>query len=210
MMSSPSKNTSLKNQRKEKYDLSNYDEKSQRFRFVIDNWSRQKQCEVIKYDMELFGLAFKFEIYPQEMFEDSPCLGAYIRNASSISVHAKYSIHIIRQSQSQGEESYSWSDPEGVVLFCSKGEGDDCWGTLELMPLSELSDPSSNYIVNDSLVLEVDLLLYVTDEYSRSIAITLEEACVDLNQFIRKMKPSGRDLNYQKQREDSLIKTRFT
>lgn len=178
-------------------------EKFGRFSFTIESWSFQQNR--IEKHFDIFGLPFAIEIFPIGFHGESEFVSVVLRNLGSQDIFAKYKLIII----SRLHPNLEWSDPDGTVLFMSNSS-DSCWGNYELCSRELLMNEINGFYSNDSITFEVEISVFVTDEYCRSINITLEEACLDLNEFIRKMKTGRSHLNEEKSKQDKLIKTRFT
>lgn len=137
------------------------------FYFQIDHWSKQimdqwPQNPVFRSEIhEMYGNSWELLVFPRGcLSENSSFVEVQVVNRSDGDINAKYTISIVDQSDQS--LLYSWSDPDGTVLFGPHGDDDDYWGNCEFMDLSTLT--SQPYTQNDSVRFKVDIVAKINDE----------------------------------------------
>lgn len=115
---------------------------------------------------------------------------------------------------------YTWSDPEGSILFSKASEGNNDWGNDEFLTLDEI-DTTNGFIHENKLTIQLELLVYNCqninshDNLSESIENIsttkdlIKLANEDLSEVISKL-PVRRNIKAQKTQEDKIIHVRTT
>lgn len=159
------------------------------------------------------GSMWSLSVYPSGIDETSEYLSVRLVNLSPEEVFASYSISIKNQ---KGGEDHTWKDPEGIVLFSGKVEGDNAWGCDEFIPLQELF-LSDDYTANENITFQVEIEVFgrdylKTETLSKAILDTAEKGEIikladeEILELTKKL-PVLRDSVAQKKQEDGLVKT---
>lgn len=142
-------------------------------------------------------------------------LSVTLTSLADQTVRAGYSFTI--KNQLDGDD-YEWEDPEGVLTFSRKSEGNNEWGTSELISVEELEN-TDGYVVKEKLIIQVDV--FVHDRHDLNAHDNLAEqiehlsdkkdlialANEDLVEVISKL-PVRRNIKAQKQQEDTIVRVR--
>jgi hypothetical protein len=144
-------------------------------------------------------------------------LGFSLINLSENFVRASYGVTIRNQISGSG---FVWTDPEGIVTFSAKHEGNNEWGTTELISINKL-ETVEGLIVNKRMVLLVDLYVQDREDLSSHEALVADiERTNDKQELIRLANedlfevishlPQRHNFKAQKKQEDNIVQIRGT
>lgn len=193
------------------------------FYFQVDDWSEQMLSQWPRNpvfrskDEVLYGNSWQLVIYPRgSLTENSPFVEAHLINKTNRDIRARYTISLLNQSTC--EYDFSWSDPDGMVLFRRHGDDDDYWGNCEYIELEKLEAPP--YRLNNSVKFRVNIVANIADELGALTPTTnpmgdvkpgtsLEKATSDLQQLSTHMSEQKvRMLKEEEMLQDSLVQQR--
>lgn len=160
------------------------------------------------------GTSWALLIYPNGVDESSEFVSVKLANMSEEEVYASYELSIKHQ---KGGKDRTWKDPEGIVLFSGRKEGDNAWGADEFMSLQALHS-NDDFTVGDRITFEVSMDVYgrdylKTETLSQAIQDTAEKGEIikladeEILELTKKL-PVLRDSVAQKRQEDGLVRTR--
>ncbi|XP_009368548.2 ubiquitin C-terminal hydrolase 12-like isoform X1 [Pyrus x bretschneideri] len=137
------------------------DPPSSRFTWRVDNFTRMNTK---KYYSDVFvvgGYKWRVLIFPKGNNVDHLSMYLDVADSSSLpygwSRHAQFSLGVINQIHNK----YSVRKDTQHQFY----ERESDWGFASFMPLSELYDPSRGYLVNDTLIVEAEVLVCTVFEY---------------------------------------------
>lgn len=173
---------------------------------------------VITPVFKLCGSEWKVTVFPIGTALNSDYMSIHLTSLSNKQIIASYEITMLNQKPDSS--NYSWTDPEGVVLFSSVEDGNNVWGCDEFISVDELNI-ESGFTLHSKLLLEITIEVHKTDgfEYhpSENVVrdediverdILLERAKDDVSSLIKKL-TKGRDLDIQKSQEDKIVRSRL-
>ena len=127
---------------------------SEKFTFLIKNWSQQKE----RCGLEMTSECCLCEIDWLLTFKGSDFHSEYasifITNLSARSITASYFFTIKNEVTSK---DVTFSDPEESVTFDPDGGGDDTWGSDEFILSSNLLDDSFGFVCDDCIEIEIEI-----------------------------------------------------
>jgi hypothetical protein len=137
------------------------------FYFQIDNWSTKimdqwPRSPVLRSEIhQLYGNSWQLFVYPQgSLNENSPFVEVQLVNRTNKDIHAQYTISVMNQTDQSYD--YTWSDPDGTVLFKPFGDNDDYWGNYEFIELATLE--AEPYMQDNSVRFQVEIVANINDE----------------------------------------------
>ncbi|KAH9322867.1 hypothetical protein KI387_017506 [Taxus chinensis] len=135
------------------------DPPSSRFTWAIENFSR---LNVKKHYSDVFtvgGFKWRVLIFPKGNNVDQLSMYLDVADAATLpygwSRQAQFSLAVVNQISSK------YSIRKDTQHQFNARESD--WGFTSFMPLGEIYDPSKGYLVNDSLVVEADVVVRKVD-----------------------------------------------
>ncbi|KAF1868595.1 hypothetical protein Lal_00036033 [Lupinus albus] len=137
------------------------DPPSSRFTWRIDNFSRMNTKKLYSEVFVVGGYKWRVLIFPKGNNVDY--LSMYLDVADSTSLpygwsrYAQFSLAIVNQIQNK------YSVRKDTQHQFNARESD--WGFTSFMPLGELYDPSRGYLVNDTLIVEAEVLVRKIVDY---------------------------------------------
>ncbi|XP_019434168.1 PREDICTED: ubiquitin carboxyl-terminal hydrolase 12-like isoform X2 [Lupinus angustifolius] len=137
------------------------DPPSSRFTWRIDNFSRMNTKKLYSEIFVVGGYKWRVLIFPKGNNVDY--LSMYLDVADSTSLpygwsrYAQFSLAIVNQIQNK------YSVRKDTQHQFNARESD--WGFTSFMPLGELYDPSRGYLVNDTLIVEAEVLVRKIVDY---------------------------------------------
>lgn len=145
-------------------------------------------------------------------------LSIHLINQSDEDVQARYSFSI--ENRDERDDLFSWTDPEGSVLFSKATRGDNEWGHDEFISVEDLESPINGLIdSNGQVTFLLDLYVIGRIDINSHESLTdaighaaekedlIKLANEDLHAVISKL-PVRRNINAQKKQEDSIISAR--
>lgn len=173
---------------------------------------------VISPVFKLCGYEWRVTVFPIGTDLRSDTMAIHLTCLASQTVVASYEFKIINQKPDG--EHYSWTDPEGVVLFSSVEEGNNEWGCDDFIGVDEL-DAEPGFSLHSKMMLEITIEVHkmdgfeyhpsenvVRDEDIVEREVLMEQARDDVNALIKKL-TKGRDLDLQKIQEDKIVRARL-
>lgn len=135
---------------------------------------------------------------------------------ANLSAEEVYASYVITLKNQKGGNDHTWKDPEGIVLFSGKKDGDNAWGCDEYIPLQELF-LSDEFTAHEKITFEVEIEVFgrdylKTETLSQAIQDTAEKGDIikladeEIMELTKKL-PVLRDSVAQKKQEDGLVKT---
>lgn len=157
-------------------------------------------------------------LYPSGMDGESEFLMLNLVSVSEMEVFAHYSLQVVNHLE--GGENCKWEDPEPIVAFSSMEDGDNTWGTDELIMMSEIEENESMYVKNNEITFLVDVAVFGREGMqTHAIAKAISEsvrtdalikmADDDINSIVTAL-PKGKNLNTQKKQEDGILSNRVS
>ncbi|XP_039024215.1 ubiquitin carboxyl-terminal hydrolase 12-like [Hibiscus syriacus] len=137
------------------------DPPSSRFTWKIDNFSRLNTKKHYSDDFVVGGYKWRILIFPKGNNADH--LSMYLDVADSASLpygwsrYAQFSLTVINQIHNK------FSVRKDTQHQFNARESD--WGFTSFMPLGELYDPSRGYLVNDTLIVEAEVVVRKIVDY---------------------------------------------
>ena len=108
------------------------------YRFHCRDWSNVYNPLENPIRSEVFhlcGNAWMVEVYTIGTFQKSDHVAIRLLNMSDVEILASYSLILVNE---QPTRSYTWTDPEGKVIFQPRGSGDNSWGPDEFILIKQL------------------------------------------------------------------------
>eukprot|EP01032_Pedospumella_encystans_P027517 gene27517-31101_t len=160
------------------------------------------------------GTTWAIFVYPTGVDESSDFVSVKLANLSPEEVYASYELCLKHR---KGGKDRTWKDPEGIVLFSGKKEGDNAWGADEFISVHTLNS-NDDFTAGDKITFEVNIDVYgrdnlKTETLSQAIQETAEKGEIikladeEILELTKKL-PVLRDSVAQKRQEDGLVKTR--
>ncbi|XP_054795340.1 ubiquitin C-terminal hydrolase 12-like isoform X1 [Prosopis cineraria] len=137
------------------------DPSSSRFTWRIDNFSRLNTKKLYSEIFVVGGYKWRVLIFPKGNNVDYLSMYLDVADSSTLpygwSRYAQFSLAVINQVQNK------YSVRKDTQHQFNARESD--WGFTSFMPLGELYDPSRGYLVNDSLIVEAEVLVRKVLDY---------------------------------------------
>ncbi|WOL02144.1 ubiquitin carboxyl-terminal hydrolase 13-like [Canna indica] len=134
---------------------------SSRFTWAIENFSRLTTKKLYSETFIVGGYQWRVLIFPKGNNVEYLSLYLDVADSSSLpygwSRYAQFSLAVINQIQNK------YSIRKDTQHQFNARESD--WGFTSFMPLSELYDPSRGFLVNDTLVLEAEVIVRRVIDY---------------------------------------------
>jgi hypothetical protein len=159
------------------------------------------------------GSMWSISVYPIGIDETGDFLSLRLVNLSEEEVFASY---VFSLKNARGGEDHVWKDPEGIVLFSSKQDGDNAWGSDEFIALADLH-LTDDFTADEKITLDVKIEVFgrdylKTETLSKEILDTTEKGEIikladsEIMELTKKLPPL-RNSVAQKKKEDGLIKS---
>jgi hypothetical protein len=160
------------------------------------------------------GSSWCVSVHPNGIDETGEYLSLRLVNLSPDEVFASYTLILKNQ---KGGADKRWKDPEGIVLFSAKEEGDNSWGCDEFISVQEIYT-GDEFTANEKIIIEVQIEVYgrehlKTEVLSQAIQDTAEKTEIikladeEIYELAKKL-PVLRDSVAQKKQEDGILKSR--
>jgi hypothetical protein len=127
---------------------------SEKFTFLIKNWSQQKERCGLETTSECCLCEIDWLVTFKGSDFHSEYASIFITNLSARSITASYFFTIKNEVTSK---DVTFSDPEESVTFDPDGGGDDTWGSDEFLLSSNLLDDSYGFVIEDSIEIEIEV-----------------------------------------------------
>lgn len=150
----PAENATAENQAVDEPQLS-------RYTWRIDNFSRLNVKKLYSDPFTVGGYKWRVLIFPKGNNVD--CLSMYLDVAESVSLpygwcrYAQFSLAVVNQLNPK------YTVKKETQHQFNQRESD--WGFTSFMHLNEIYDPSKGYLVNDSIVIEADVVVRKVIDY---------------------------------------------
>lgn len=145
-------------------------------------------------------------------------LSVHLASYSDEQIRASYSLTLL-SSVGRSEDIY-WTDPEGVIEFSSRSEGNNEWGAEDFTTVDHVNDPSTGLLSSQSRVsvrVEVNVQGRLDFNSHESLSAAIEHATKesdllnlaneDLQEIVSKL-PVRKNINAQTRQEDKIIHQR--
>ncbi|KAK7839224.1 ubiquitin carboxyl-terminal hydrolase 12 [Quercus suber] len=137
------------------------DPPSSRFTWRIDNFSRLNAKKLYSELFVVGGFKWRVLIFPKGNNVDHLSMYLDVADSSSLpygwSRYAQFSLAVVNQIH------HKYSVRKDTQHQFNARESD--WGFTSFMPLGELYDPSRGYLVNDSVIIEAEVLVRRVVDY---------------------------------------------
>ena len=153
-------------------------------------------------------------IYPNGVDETGDHVSVRLVNLSEEEVFAAYTLTMRNQT---GGPDKTWKDPEGIVLFSAKSDGDNAWGCDDFISTDELYK-HDHFTANEKILFDIKIEVYGRDHLKTEVLSQAIQDTTEKNEIIKladeeiyelaKKLPVLRDSVAQKKQEDGIIKNR--
>lgn len=164
------------------------------------------------------GISWQLVARIQEL-EDEVFLSLHLSNQAEEDIHAIYSLTL--HNHLPDGDDIVWEDPEGMMLFSRRSDGDNEWGAEDFVTVDVLDDPESGFVSPETKHFMIRVEVHVqgrlgfNSHEGLSDAIgnatmeseLLQLANEDLHEIVSKL-PVRKNIKAQKQQEDKIVYNR--
>lgn len=164
------------------------------------------------------GIPWQLVARIQEL-EDEVFLSLHLSNQSDEDINAIYSLAL--HNHLPDRDDIVWEDPEGMMLFSRRTDGDNEWGAEDFITIDVLDDRESGFVSSETGNITIRVELHVQgcldfnshEGLSEAIGHATKESDLlqlaneDLHEIVSKL-PVRKNIKAQKLQEDKIITNR--